>query len=109
MPTVFCLGSAPLPNPSAPVDDSHVGIRVVLKHCQELQQVPIRIMEVERASRHPGQYYGLFCSIAFKIQWSDARLAQDLWRLQQLLQTHPKGQMQTLSQRHSSDLPQAQH
>src|SRR4026207_465172 len=97
------------PPPRAPLDDTFVEARLILEHCDVLQQMPIRIAKVDRGRRHPGEHYGLVSWFPIKIKRRDANRVELPRCGDDILEGCRKGDVSGRLLRTDIDFPQSQH
>ena len=83
--------------------------RLILEHCDVLQQMPIRIAKVDRGRRHPGEHDGLVSWFPVKIKRRDADRAERPRCGDDILEGCCKGDVSGRLLRTDIDFPQSEH
>ena len=77
--------------PATPINDSQFEVWGVRQHREKLEQVPIRVLEKERSSRHPRKYHRLRSRASRKVEWGDIRSPKTFRRSQQVWKIYSEG------------------
>src|SRR5882757_11236817 len=96
-------------DPIAPRENAEIGPRRIGQHCDELQQVVIRVMEENRSCRHPCQHNRFLCWSTVKVPGLNAGLLQSCRRLMQIRNCNSEGHVEADTHRHDSRLPKTKH
>src|SRR5438132_2315561 len=84
-----------LADPITPGKYAEIGPRRIRQHCYELQQVVVRVTEVDRSRRHPGEHNDLISWETGQISRLDSSFLQSRRRLMQIRERNLEGHVQT--------------
>ena len=91
--------------PTTPSDHSQFRLRRIRQHGQQLEQVAIRIPEIQRCSGHPGKHYRFVGRLPVEVERNGVSSAEARGCVEQILKIHSKGDVKVQPLRTRPNFP----